>query len=302
MDAHAKIAVAGATGRVGRHVVDVLEERGHDVVADRRARAASTSITGEGLAEALAGVDAIVDAATGPSPEQEAGHPRSSRPRPATCRRPARAPACGRIVVVSIIGADRFSGGYGAAKIAHEQAHAGRARSRPAILRASQFHEFVDAARRLGPPGRRQPTCRRCARSSSPPARSPRRSPTSSPPRTPSSRRNRRVMPEIAGPRAENLVEVARLLVARRGDALRIEVGSNPADPDSDVYTSGALLPGPDATLAGPTFAEWLDSRRARGIQRADRDGRAGGGRAYSSVRPSALAVQLDCSSSATGT
>jgi nucleoside-diphosphate-sugar epimerase len=27
------IAVAGATGRVGRHVVDVLEEQGHDVVA-----------------------------------------------------------------------------------------------------------------------------------------------------------------------------------------------------------------------------------------------------------------------------
>ena len=27
-----KIAVAGATGRVGGHVVDVLEERGHDVV------------------------------------------------------------------------------------------------------------------------------------------------------------------------------------------------------------------------------------------------------------------------------
>jgi nucleoside-diphosphate-sugar epimerase len=32
MQARRKIAVAGATGRVGRHVVDVLEAQGHDVV------------------------------------------------------------------------------------------------------------------------------------------------------------------------------------------------------------------------------------------------------------------------------
>jgi nucleoside-diphosphate-sugar epimerase len=32
MNARATIAVAGATGRVGRHVVDVLEERGHQVL------------------------------------------------------------------------------------------------------------------------------------------------------------------------------------------------------------------------------------------------------------------------------
>jgi hypothetical protein len=31
-------------------------------------------------------------------------------------------------------------------------------------------------------------------------------------------------------------------------------------DPDRDVFEKGGLLPGPDATLAGPTFEEWLDS------------------------------------------
>jgi hypothetical protein len=46
----------------------------------------------------------------------------------------------------------------------------------------------------------------------------------------------------------------------RRGEAVQVEAGSDPSDPDRDVYTSGALLPGPDATLAGPTFAEWLKS------------------------------------------
>ena len=33
-----------------------------------------------------------------------------------------------------------------------------------------------------------------------------------------------------------------------------------PADPDDALNSSGGLLPGPHATLAGPTFAEWLDA------------------------------------------
>jgi nucleoside-diphosphate-sugar epimerase len=39
MQSARKIAVTGATGRVGRHVVDVLEDRGHDVVPISRSRA-----------------------------------------------------------------------------------------------------------------------------------------------------------------------------------------------------------------------------------------------------------------------
>jgi hypothetical protein len=52
----------------------------------------------------------------------------------------------------------------------------------------------------------------------------------------------------------------AALLAARRGDPVKIEAVSNPADPDDALSSSGALLPGPHATLAGPTFAEWLDA------------------------------------------
>lgn len=65
-------------------------------------------------------------------------------------------------------------------------------------------------------------------------------------------------IPEIAGPRAENLVDMATLLTARTGDKVKIEGVSDPADPDHDLYQNGALLPGPHATLAGPTFEEWL--------------------------------------------
>ena len=53
---------------------------------------------------------------------------------------------------------------------------------------------------------------------------------------------------------------MAELLAARRGDPVKIEVAGNPADPDDELNSSGALLPGPHATLAGPTFAEWLDA------------------------------------------
>ena len=66
-----KIAVAGATGRVGHHVVGVPAARGHDVVPMSRSQGVDV-ITGDGLAAALAGVDCVIDAATGPSPEQEA--------------------------------------------------------------------------------------------------------------------------------------------------------------------------------------------------------------------------------------
>jgi uncharacterized protein YbjT (DUF2867 family) len=63
---------------------------------------------------------------------------------------------------------------------------------------------------------------------------------------------------EIAGPREESLVEAAALLAARRGDPVRVEGVSDPADPDQHLNESGALLPSPHATLAGPTFEAWL--------------------------------------------
>jgi len=66
-----KIAVAGATGRAGRHAVEALEAAGHDAVRISRGNGVDI-ITGKGLAEALEGVEVIIDAATGPSPEQDA--------------------------------------------------------------------------------------------------------------------------------------------------------------------------------------------------------------------------------------
>ena len=63
MQTPVKVAVAGATGRVGRHVVDVLKGRGHDIVEISRSHGVDV-ITTAGLAEALIGVDCVVDAST----------------------------------------------------------------------------------------------------------------------------------------------------------------------------------------------------------------------------------------------
>jgi uncharacterized protein YbjT (DUF2867 family) len=244
-----KIAVAGATGRAGRHVVDLLRAAGHEAVAMSRSQGVDV-ITGEGLAEALTGVEAVIDVATGPSPEEQAATEFFTT---ATRNLQEAGERAGvqRIVVASIIGADRFAGGYGAAKVAHEQAVlAGPVPAR--ILRAAQFHEFVGQLVEWGTRGdvvyvQRMRTQLVAAR-------------TVAEALVDLATGDGPAMSEIAGPREESLVEVAELLVARRGDALRIEPQSDPADPDRDVFENGGLLPGPGATLAGPTFAEWLDA------------------------------------------
>src|SRR5437899_9198697 len=108
-----KIAVAGATGRVGRHVDDVLQARGHDVVAMSRSSGVDV-VTGDGLAEALAGVECVIDVASGPSPDQEAATAFFTAAARNLHEAGERA-GVQRMVVVSIIGCDRFTGGYSAA-------------------------------------------------------------------------------------------------------------------------------------------------------------------------------------------
>ena len=65
---------------------------------------------------------------------------------------------------------------------------------------------------------------------------------------------------EIAGPREEDLAQLATMLAARRGTPVKVQAVRNPADPDADMQATGGLLPGPDAMTGGPTFEEWLNS------------------------------------------
>ena len=137
MQQNTRIAVAGATGRVGRHVVDILESQGYDVVSISRSQGVDV-VTGDGLDQALTGVETIIDVATGSSPDQQAATEFFTT---ATRNLQEAGERAGvrRLVVVSIIGIDDFIGGYNAAKVAHEQAAlAGPIPAR--IIRAAQFH------------------------------------------------------------------------------------------------------------------------------------------------------------------
>jgi uncharacterized protein YbjT (DUF2867 family) len=247
------IAVVGATGRAGRHVVDILTGEGHNVVAISRSLGVDV-VTGEGLAEALVGVQSVIDVATGESPEQAAAEEFFTAAARNLQQAGARA-GVERIIVVSIIGTDRFTSGYGVAKIVHEQAML----SGPVpaqIVRAAQFHELVAQLTDWGRQGEVSyvPKMRTQLVSARAVAQelaelTIRELPVSNDP-----------IPEIAGPRVESLVEAATLLVALQGDPVRIEGVNNPDDPDRDLYETGALLPGPHAKLVGPTFKEWLDA------------------------------------------
>jgi uncharacterized protein YbjT (DUF2867 family) len=247
-----KIAVAGATGRLGRPTVEILRERGHEVVPIARGEGVDV-ITGDGLAAALEGVELILDAATGPSPDQaEATEFFTTAAR--NLQQAGAERGVEGILVVSIIGTDHFNTGYNAAKVAQERAHFnGPVPAR--ILRAAQFHEFVAELLGWGTQGdiaylpqmRTQLVAAEIVaealadlvdEADSAPLGNP--------------------IAEVAGPREENLLEAARLLAAKQGNGLRVEAGEFFEDPEG-LYPAGAVLPGPLAKLAGPTYEEWLN-------------------------------------------
>src|SRR2546428_788366 len=66
-----KIVVIGGTGLIGSKVVEKLKQKGHEVIAAAPNTGVNT-ITGEGLADALAGAQVVVDVANSPSFEDQA--------------------------------------------------------------------------------------------------------------------------------------------------------------------------------------------------------------------------------------
>ena len=248
-----RIAVAGATGRVGRHLVDVLTERGHDVVPMSRALGVDV-VSGAGLADALRGAEVVVDASTTDSADRDEAAAFFTAAA-ANLHEHGRRAGVRRMVVLSIIGTDRFAGGYGAAKAVHERAAlAGPLAVR--IVRAAQFHEFVDV---LGGWGRRDgvihvPRMRTqlvAARAVAEAVADVTGAPWAG---------GDDPVCEVAGPREENLAEAVALLARHRGDADEVVEYTDPSDHDMRVMASGALLPAEGAVLAGPSFAEWLGS------------------------------------------
>jgi uncharacterized protein YbjT (DUF2867 family) len=248
-----QIAVAGASGRLGTHVVTVLEERGHGVVPISRTHGLDV-VTAVGLEQALQGVDCIIDAATGPSPDEAeatAFFTTASR----NLHEAGHAAGVERMLVVSIVGIDGWADGYGKAKLAHERtALGGPVPTR--ILRATQFHEFVGTLLDWSTQGEvgyvsQMRTQLVSARSVAEALANLAAAPVWA--------RQEGAALEIGGPRPENLVDAATLLAARRGYPAKVELASTDADPYAGMDPD-ALLPGPGAILAGPTFEDWLET------------------------------------------
>jgi uncharacterized protein YbjT (DUF2867 family) len=136
-----KIVVIGGSGRVGSNVVGRLSAQGHDAVPASPATGVDT-ITGEGLADVLAGADVVVDVANAPVWDDDAVLEffTTSTRNLLSAERDA---GVGHHVGVSIVGADRLpDSGYMRAKVAQETEIA--AGNVPyTILRSTQFFEFL---------------------------------------------------------------------------------------------------------------------------------------------------------------
>ncbi|MGN6116347.1 MAG: SDR family oxidoreductase [Nitrobacter sp.] len=136
-----KIVVIGGTGLIGSKVVSILRNGGHEVVA-ASPRNGINAVTGEGLKEALAGAQVVVDLANSPSFENEAVlafFETSGRNLLAA----ETAAGVGHHVALSIVGTDRTpENGYFRAKVAQEKLIEA-SRVPYTIVRATQFMEFI---------------------------------------------------------------------------------------------------------------------------------------------------------------
>ncbi len=242
-----RIAVAGGTGTVGRHVVAVAREDGHEVVVLARS-AGIDLVTGVGLASALSGVHAVIDVAsvlTQKADEARAFFGATTN----NLLEAEKSAGVGHHVLLRIVGSDRSRYGYYLGKMLQEQLI--RAGAVPwTEVRATQFHEFAQqiyGIARIGPlvlapTGRVQPIAARevAERLVHLAVGEP-----------------RRLVADVAGPREESLSRMVRAAAKATGKRGPI-VGVPAPGPGGAAMRDGTLLPGPGAQLGRQTFDEWI--------------------------------------------
>jgi uncharacterized protein YbjT (DUF2867 family) len=252
-----RIAVAGGSGTVGRYVVESARAAGHEAVM--LGRSVGVDLRDDtGVATALAGVEVIIDTTNSGTTKRSAATEFFTD----VTRRLQRiggACAVSRLITLSIVGIDRIPVyGYYEAKLAQERA--AQAGPIPAtIVRATQFHEFpaqVLSRTRLGPIAlmpvmRVQPIAARAAAAILVEAA------TTRPPEG---------IMEIGGPAPADLTSLARDTLRHVGRHVAV-VPLRLSGAAGRAMRKGALLPGSDGRLQGPTFAEWLATDDARTVR-----------------------------------
>lgn len=242
-----RIAVAGGTGTVGRHVVEAARERGHEVVVLSRSSGVDL-VAGTGVVAALEGVDAVIDTANANATSADAAtafFTTTTR----TLLAAEQAAGVGHHVTLSIVGIDRAPYGYYAGKLAQErEVEAGAVPF--TILRASQFHEFAEqmlgmlsfagvhlAPRLASQPVAAQEVGRRLVELAE---------------HGPAGRSR-----DFAGPQREDVSDMIRRLAKARGLRGPVLAVALPGKQFA-AMRRGDTLPGPDAVLGAQTFDAWL--------------------------------------------
>ncbi|GGO73391.1 3-beta hydroxysteroid dehydrogenase [Nocardioides deserti] len=250
-----RVAVAGGTGLVGSHVVGGLSKRGHVPVVLARARGVDL-LTGTGLAEALEGVEAVIDVSNIVTTGRRASVGFFET---ATTNLLARARDAGvrHHVVLSIVGVDRVRFGYYEGKLRQERLALDGAV--PAtVLRATQFHEFAGQLldRVPGPVAFLPRQLIRPVAAAEVAAELV----------TTALAEPRGLADELAGPEKHQLVDLARKVSARHGRRRPI-IGVRLPGEGGRAMATGGLLPGTGARYGTQTFDEWLADERLGGVR-----------------------------------
>ena len=247
------IAVAGGTGIVGRHVVRIAKERGHQVRSLSR-REGVDLVKGKGVGAALKGVDTVIDVSG-----LRSMHTKKSvdffMATTENLQQYGRAVGVKHHVVLSIVGVDKAPAGLYAGKQAQEEAV--RHGDLPwTILRATQFHEFVEQVvdrtsfgpTVLVPRFRTQPIA--AAEVAEALVDAAEAGPQG-------------FLPDLGGPQVERLGDMVGKYLRKQGKKRMVLEATAPGVLWK-AMRSGALLPAAGAAVGRQTFEEWLATQPGR--------------------------------------
>ena len=244
-----KIAIAGGTGTVGRHVVSIAKDRGHQVVSLSRADGVDL-VTGRGLDDALRGVDTVIDVSgiQTRSTKKAVDFFTNSTQNLLAAEKKAGAR---HHIALSIVGIDKATSGLYAGKLVQEDTvrHGGVPWT---LLRSTQFHEFVPMTvgiASLGPlvlvpQMRTQPVAAREVAEALVDA---------------ADAGPRGSVADLGGPRAEELDDLVRAYLQKSRKRKQIAKLFIPGSMGK-AMRSGDLIPKPGAAVGRQTFQEWLET------------------------------------------
>ncbi|MFD7677426.1 SDR family oxidoreductase [Streptomyces sp. NPDC060187] len=245
-----RVVVAGATGRIGSRTVGRLRDHGVEVVSVSRSQGVDV-ITGEGLSEALRGVDVVVDVTDARS---RAEFTSAQHFGTATGNLLEFAAAAGaeHYVVLSVVGADRAQAGYFRAKLLQEEL-ARRSPIPHSVVRATPFFESVEAlsVSNVHADGVHVSPARARPASLDDVAATVAHIAVGVP---------LFGLLEFGGPEEFRLNELVSTLVASRGEH-RAVIADPYAPFFGAVLEERTLLPGAEARLGRGTIAQWLEHR-----------------------------------------